>query len=62
MTKVIFVFTGVFVGAVVYELINRANPGLINKVEDFARKKIDGVCGANHDSIACESLTQGLKI
>ena len=51
MTKVIFVFTGVFVGAVVYELINRTNPGLTKKIEAFAHKKIDGVCGANHDSV-----------
>jgi len=31
MGKVIFVFTGVFVGAVVYELISRANSGMTNK-------------------------------
>jgi len=46
MGKVIFVFSGVFLGAVVYELITRANPALTKKVEDFARKKIDGVLKA----------------
>jgi len=57
MTKVIFVFTGVFLGAVVYELITRANPGLTKKVEDICTQKIDDVFGANYDSVACESLT-----
>ena len=50
MTKVIFVFTGVFVGAVVYELITRANSGLTKKAEDIARKKIDGISSESHDS------------
>jgi hypothetical protein len=62
MTKVIFVFTGVFVGAVVYELLTRANPELTRKVEDFARKKIDGVSGTNHNSEVYESHKHDKKI
>jgi len=50
MTKVLFVFTGVFVGAVVYELITRANSGLTKKAEDFAHKKTDSISDESHDS------------
>ncbi len=62
MGKVIFVFTGVFVAAVICELINRTNPAFAKKVEDFAHKKIEGVAGASHDSVASKSLTHGLKV
>ena len=51
MTKVIFVFTGVFVGAVVYELITRANSGLTKKGENIARKKNDGISDESRDSV-----------
>ena len=41
------VFSGVFIGAVVYELINRTDPQLIKKVEAFACSKMDTVCGVS---------------
>ncbi len=63
MSKILFgVFSGVFVGAVIYELINRTNPELTKKVEEFACKKMDGVCGANQDSVAHKGQTYGFKI
>ena len=56
MGKILFgVFSGVFIGAVVYELINRANPELITKVERFASSKIDDLCGACDDTPATVS-------
>ena len=55
MSKILFgVFSGVFVGAVIYELLNRSNPELTKKIEDFACKKMDDVCGASHDTVACK--------
>ena len=63
MSKILFgVFSGVFVGAVLYELLNRTNPELTKFVEDFACKKIDGVCGASHDSVAYKGHAYGFKI
>ena len=45
MSKVfIGVFTGIFIGAVIYELLNRTNPEFINKLEDLANRKIDDLC------------------
>ena len=45
MSKVfIGVFTGIFIGAVIYELLNRTNPEFIQKVEDLANRKIDDLC------------------
>jgi len=53
MSKVLIgVFSGIFIGAVIYELINRTNPELIKKVEEFACSKIDDVCGVNHETVA----------
>jgi hypothetical protein len=46
MSKILVgVFSGIFIGAVIYELINRTNPGFIKKVEDLACSKIDELCG-----------------
>ena len=46
MSKILIgVFSGIFIGAVLYELINRTNPELIKKVEEFAGNKIDGLFG-----------------
>jgi hypothetical protein len=46
MSKILVgVFSGIFIGAVIYELINRTNPGFIKKVEDMASNKIDELCG-----------------
>ena len=45
MSKVfIGVFSGIFIGAVIYELLTRANPEFIQKVEDLANRKIDELC------------------
>lgn len=48
MSKVLIgVFSGIFIGAVIYELINRTNPEWIKKVEDMAGNKMDALCGVN---------------
>ncbi|MFZ4854761.1 MAG: hypothetical protein ACOYL3_00055 [Desulfuromonadaceae bacterium] len=53
MSKVLIgVFSGIFIGAVIYELINRTNPELIKKVEEFASHKIDDVCGVKIETVA----------
>jgi uncharacterized membrane-anchored protein YhcB (DUF1043 family) len=45
MSKVfIGVFSGIFIGAVIYELLNRTNPELMQKIEDLASRKIDKMC------------------
>ena len=45
MSKVfIGVFSGIFIGAVIYELLTRSNPEFIKKVEDLASRKIDELC------------------
>ncbi|MEI6703088.1 MAG: hypothetical protein WCL71_06070 [Deltaproteobacteria bacterium] len=45
MSKVfIGVFTGIFIGAVIYELLNRTNPEFLKKVEDLTSRKIDDLC------------------
>jgi len=46
MSKVLIgVFTGIFLGAVIYELVNRTNPELVQKLQDMACKKVDELCG-----------------
>ena len=56
MGKILFgVFSGVFVGAVIYEFINRVNSGLVRKEKDIATHKIDEMSGVNHD--ACFVVT-----
>ena len=53
MSKILVgVFSGIFIGAVIYELINRTNPELIRKVEEFASHKIDDVCGITPETVA----------
>ncbi len=53
MSKVLIgVFSGIFLGAVIYELINRTNPELIRKVEEFACSKVDDLCGLNEENPA----------
>jgi hypothetical protein len=48
MSKILFgVFSGIFIGAVIYEFINRTNPELTKKVENIVSNKIDDVLGAN---------------
>ncbi len=50
MSKFLFgIFSGVFVGAVIYEFVNRINPDLTRKVEDTASHKIDDVLGVKHE-------------
>ena len=45
MSKVfIGVFSGIFIGAVIYELLNRSSPEFIKKIEDLANRKIDALC------------------
>ena len=46
------VFSGIFIGSLVYELINRTKPELIKKVEAFAHSKVDRFSGVNHDTMA----------
>ena len=42
MSKIfISVFTGVFIGAVIYELLNRLQPEFVGKVENLASRRID---------------------
>ncbi len=42
MTKLMIgVFLGVFVGALIYDVVNRENPKLIKRVRDKAAKKIN---------------------
>jgi hypothetical protein len=51
MSKILIgVFSGIFIGAVIYELVNRTNPELIKKVEDMASNKIDALCGVASES------------
>ena len=51
MSKILFgVFSGVFVGAVIYEIINRAKPELTRKVENIVSHKIDDVLGVNYET------------
>ena len=53
MSKVfIGVFSGRFIGAVLYELLNRNNPEFMRKVEERANRKIDELCGINPDVAA----------
>ena len=53
MSKVLVgVFAGIFIGAVVYELVNRTNPELIQKLEKMTSDKIDSLCGVNTGSAA----------
>ncbi len=42
------VFSGVFIGAVIYELLNRTNPEFVGKVERLVSRKIDDICDAPH--------------
>jgi|GEM_PF-2723607 len=45
MSKVfIGFFSGIFIGAVIYERLNRSNPELVKKVDFFANRKIDELC------------------
>ena len=45
MSKVfIGVFSGIFIGAVIYELLSRSNPEFVRKVENLANRKIDELC------------------
>ena len=46
------VFSGVFIGAIVYEIINRTNPELIKKVEGFASSRVDELCGVHPPAVA----------
>jgi hypothetical protein len=56
MSKVLIgVFSGIFIGAVIYELINRTNPEFIKKVEDMACSKMDALCGVATDSVVTET-------
>ena len=53
MSKVfIGVFSGIFIGAVLYELLNRNNPEFMRKVEERANRKIDELCGIKPDVAA----------
>ena len=45
MSKVfIGVFSGIFIGAVIYELLSRSNPEFVRKIENLANRKIDELC------------------
>lgn len=46
MSKILIgVFGGIFLGAVIYELVNRSNPEFIQKLQDMANRKVDELCG-----------------
>jgi hypothetical protein len=52
MSKILIgVFSGVFVGAVVYELIKRSNPQLIVKLQDLAVAAVDELSGVCADDV-----------
>jgi uncharacterized membrane-anchored protein YhcB (DUF1043 family) len=56
MSKILIgVFSGIFIGAVIYELVNRTNPEFIKKVEDLASNKIDELCGTQHATVVTEA-------
>ena len=47
MGKVLIgVLSGVFIGAVIYELLCRNNPELIRKMEELTSQKVDDLCDA----------------
>ena len=53
MGKVLIgVLSGVFIGAVIYELLCRNNPELIRKMEELTSRKADDVCGVKIKSAA----------
>ena len=37
-------FSGIFIGAVIYELLNSTNPEFLKKVGDMTNKKLDEFC------------------
>jgi len=37
-------FSGIFIGAVIYELLNSTNPEFLKKVGDMTNKKLDELC------------------
>jgi len=52
MSKILIgVFSVVFVGAVVCELVKRSNPGLIVKLQDFAVAAVDELSGVCSDGV-----------
>jgi len=45
MSKVLIgVFSGIFIGAVIYELLNRTSPDFMRKIEELASRKVDDLC------------------
>jgi hypothetical protein len=46
------VFSGIFIGAVIYELLNRNSPEFMRKVEELANRKVDDLCGIKPDTAA----------
>ena len=46
------VFSGIFIGAVIYELLNRTNPDLIRKIEEMASSKVDELYGDTRETAA----------
>ena len=53
MGKVLIgVLSGVFIGAVIYELLCRNNPELIRKMEELTSRKADDVCDVKIKSAA----------
>ncbi len=56
MSKILIgVFSGIFIGAVIYELVNRTNPEFIKKVEDLASSKLDDLCGVVNETVKTET-------
>lgn len=53
MSKVLIgVFSGIFIGAVIYELLNRTNPDFMRKMEDLASRKVDDICDVHPQVVA----------
>lgn len=56
MSKVMIgVFSGIFIGAVIYELLNRTSPAFIQKIEKMASNKVDEMCAVASGTIVTES-------
>ncbi|HIJ90552.1 MAG: hypothetical protein OEV89_07270 [Desulfobulbaceae bacterium] len=56
MSKILIgVFSGIFIGAVIYELVNRANPDFIKKIEDLASNKVDEMLGVASGAVVNET-------
>ena len=59
MKTLIGVLAGVFVGAMVVEIVYRKNPQLIGSIEAKAKSTVDALVGAFHDGYTPRPEIQG---